>query len=137
MVNTLEQNKPEIKVRLKRGAWEVEITCPEDKVRQVIEDVLSGLDRSVPSEPISEEPVTKGVATCRGLIEGLWKEGWFASEKALGDVHTELSRKGYNYDRTAVSHCLTDLVRENILTRVGEMRSYRYIQKRPPPKTEN
>jgi len=50
----------------------------------------------------------------------------------LGEVHEELSRRGYNYDRTAVSHSLTDMVRESILTRVGTMRNYRYIQKRPP-----
>jgi hypothetical protein len=29
-----------------------------------------------------------------------------------------------------VSHSLTDMVREGILTRVGTMRNYRYIQKR-------
>ena len=43
-----------------------------------------------------------------------------------------LSRRGFNYDRTAVSHSLTDMVRENILTRKGTMRNYQYIQKKPP-----
>jgi predicted transcriptional regulator len=61
-----------------------------------------------------------------------WKEGWFTGERNLSDVHEELARRGYHYDRTAVSHALTDLVRENVLTRVGMMRSYRYIQKKPP-----
>ena len=56
----------------------------------------------------------------------------FTSERNLADVHEELSRRGYNYDRTAVSHSLTDMVREGILTRVGSMRAYRYVQKRPP-----
>jgi hypothetical protein len=74
----------------------------------------------------------KGGMTCRGLLESLWLEGYFGSERSLGEVHEELSRKGYNYDRTAVSHSLTDMVRENILTRTGTMRNYRYIQKRPP-----
>jgi hypothetical protein len=78
---------------------------------------------------------TKSGMTCRGLLESLWFEGHFVSERSLGEVHEELSRRGYNYDRTAVSHSLTDMVRENILSRIGTMRNYRYIQKRPPNST--
>lgn len=36
-----------------------------------------------------------------------------------------------NYYRSAVSHALTDMVRERTLTRIGTMRNYRYIQTRP------
>jgi regulator of replication initiation timing len=79
-----------------------------------------------------QKVATKSGMTCRGLLENLWFEGHFISERSLGEVHEELSRRGYNYDRTAVSHSLTDMVRENILTRIGTMRNYRYIQKRPP-----
>lgn len=79
-----------------------------------------------------QKVATKSGMTCRGLLENLWFEGYFVSERSLGEVHEELSRRGYNYDRTAVSHSLTDMVRENILTRIGTMRNYRYIQKRPP-----
>lgn len=150
----------EVKIRLKHGEWEVEITCLESKVKQVVENVLSSLDSakivdpavnsqieelrqeiaSLKSRPVDaraiinpqiEKPTTKGV-TCRGLLETLWYEGYFGSERSLGDVHEELSRRGYNYDRTAVSHSLTDMVRESILTRIGTMRNYRYIQKMPP-----
>jgi hypothetical protein len=78
---------------------------------------------------------TKSGMTCRSLLESLWFEGHFVSERSLGEVHEELSRRGYNYDRTAVSHSLTDMVRENILSRIGTMRNYRYIQKRPPNST--
>jgi hypothetical protein len=42
-----------------------------------------------------------------------------------------MSRRGYHYDRTAVSHTLADLVREGTLFREGSMRNYRYIQKHP------
>ena len=79
-----------------------------------------------------QKVTTKSGMTCRGLLENLWSEGHFVSDRSLGEVHEELSRRGYNYDRTAVSHSLTDMVRENILTRIGTMRNYRYIQKRPP-----
>ena len=150
----------EVKVRLKHGEWEVEITCLESKVRQVVETVLSSLDSAkivdpvirgqidelrkeidtLKSRPVDARPVTngaqkvvvKGGMTCRGLLETLWLEGYFTTERSLGDVHEELSRRGYNYDRTAVSHSLTDMVRETIFTRVGTMRNYRYLQKRPP-----
>ena len=148
----------EVKIKLKHGEWEVEITCLESRVKQVVENVLSSLDtakmvgpavqgqfdglrreiESLKMRPAAESrsdeqkvPV-KGGMTCRGLLESLWIEGYFGSERSLGEVHEELSRKGYNYDRTAVSHSLTDMVRENILTRTGTMRNYRYIQKRPP-----
>jgi hypothetical protein len=151
----------EVKIKLKHGEWEVEITCLENKVRQVVETVLSSVDsvkfadpatksqidelrreiEVLKSRPVVAEPrpangeiksVKGGGMTCRGLLETLWLEGYFGGERSLGDVHEELSRRGYNYDRTAVSHSLTDMVRETILTRVGTMRNYRYIQKRPP-----
>jgi hypothetical protein len=154
----------EVKIRLKHGEWEVEVVCIESRVKQVVESVLSSLDTtkmigpevqsqldalrreidSLKTRPIAElvqegqqqqKVATKSGMTCRGLLENLWFEGHFVSERSLGEVHEELSRRGYNYDRTAVSHSLTDMVRENILTRTGAMRNYRYIQKRPPNST--
>jgi hypothetical protein len=85
----------------------------------------------VSSGDIHSKKLQKGGATCRGLLEKLLLEGYFETEKLLGNVHAELSRRGYNYDRTAVSHSLKDMVRESILTRVGSLRNYRYLQKRP------
>ena len=154
----------EVKIRLKHGEWEVEVVCIESRVKQVVESVLSSLDAtkmigpevqsqldalrreidSLKTRPIAElvqegqqqqKVTTKSGMTCRGLLENLWFEGHFVSERSLGEVHEELSRRGYNYDRTAVSHSLTDMVRENILTRTGAMRNYRYIQKRQPNST--
>jgi hypothetical protein len=150
----------EVKIKLKHGEWEVEVTCLESRVKQVVENVLSSLDtanmvgpavqsqldelrREIDSlkrrliaelrpEGEQQKVTTKGGITCRGLLESLWLEEHFVNERSLGEIHEELSRRGYNYDRTAVSHSLTDMVRENILTRIGTMRNYRYIQKRPP-----
>ena len=149
----------EVKIKLKHGDWEIEISCAEIRVKQVVENVLSSLDskivdpavqsqldamrieiesirsrRAVAGESdarMDTENKAKGGMTCRGLLDSLWQEGYFSSERALGEVHEELGRKGYNYDRTAVSHSLADMVRENILTRTGTMRNFRYIQKRP------
>ena len=123
-------------VKLKRGTWEIEITCAPDKVQQAVESVLAGM---VSKEQVSIEASmdagggeeVRKFETCRGLLERMWREGWFASERTLGEVHDELARRGYHYDRTAVSHSLVDLVREGTLFRDGTMRNYRYVQKRP------
>ncbi len=131
-MKTIER-QDEVHIKLRKGSWEIEITCTEDKIKQAIESVLSGLNTAIQETPTPIEKTTiKRSATCRSLIEELWAEDWFTEERNLSDVHEELSRRGYHYDRTAVSHALTDLVRENTLTRVGMMRSYRYIQKKPP-----
>jgi hypothetical protein len=164
----------ETKIKLKYNEWEVEISCAEDKVKHVVENVLSGIDIASSSNTkitneieilrnelndlkqkydsnysgnnnnkyfinnlnqrrnnISLKELTKNGNTCRSLIEKIFYEKYFEKEKLLGEVHEELSRMGYNYDRTAVSHSLTDMVREGILTRVGTLRNYRYIQKKP------
>lgn len=132
-----EKKPPSVTVRLKRGTWEIEITCAPDKVQQAVESVLTGMatkDQGQLSGPL-ESPALgddeKRFDTCRGLLERLWREGWFASERTLGEAHEEMARRGYHYDRTAVSHALVDLVREGTLFREGTMRNYRYVQKRP------
>src|SRR5918994_6557879 len=157
----------EVKIKLKHRDWEIEVSCVENKIREVIENVLSSIDNvshdgsafgseldglkkeiesmkstmntlmislgpNISSTDIHRKTVQKGGSTCRGLLEKLLLEGYFEKERLLGSIHEELSRRGYNYDRTAVPHSLTDMVREGILTRVGSMRNYRYIQKRPP-----
>ena len=166
MSESLTSSSNEVKIKLKHRDWEVEINCIESKVKQVVEDVLSGIDisttvtqglntqiaefqREINSLKMQINPndtyqthkvdlietqridMRRGGTTCRAILEKLWYEGYFVTEKPLGEVHEELSRRGYNYDRTAVSHSLTDMVRESILTRIGTMRTYRYTQKRP------
>lgn len=161
----------ETKIKLKYKDWEVEITCTEDKVKSVVENVLTGIDiaslsgsnTNTDSEierlrieldnlksriennngggalsginqrrnGISLKELAKNGNTCRSLIEKMFYEKFFESERLLIEVHQELSKMGYNYDKTAVSHSLSDMVREGILSRVGTLRNYRYIQKKP------
>jgi len=111
----------------------VEIAAREDQVKQAISDVLDAMKVAEPEESTASMVRDKTVraSTCRSLALALYSEGWFVSERTLGEVHEELARKGYHYDRTAVSHALTDLVRESVLTRSGVIRNYRYVQKRP------
>lgn len=128
----MTERPDEVHIKLRKGSWEIEITCTEDKIKQAVESVLSGVNTATQEAPTStEKPSVKRNVTCRSLLEDLWKEDWFAEERNLSEVHEELSRRGYHYDRTAVSHALTDLVRENTLTRIGMMRNYRYVQKKP------
>lgn len=129
---------PNVTVKLKRGAWEVEVTAREDGIQQAVESVLAGMASKEPTviESSSGEGAEKQHGTCRGLLFVMWKEGYFVESRSLSDVHGEMSKRGYHYDRTAVAHTLVDLVREGTLFRDGSARNYRYVQKRPlePPK---
>ena len=42
-----------ITVKLKRGNTEIEITCPEEKVKQTVENVIRGLEPELISNPVS------------------------------------------------------------------------------------
>ncbi len=127
------ERSPSVTVRLKRGSWEVEITSPEDRVQQAVESVLAGMASKEPAlvEEQADQRDNRRFETCRGLLQTMWREGWFGGPKALSEVHDEMSRRGYHYDRTAVAHTLVDLVREGTLFRDGSMRNYRYVQKHP------
>ena len=37
-------NAEEVKIKLRHGEWEIEVTCLENRVRQVVENVLSSID---------------------------------------------------------------------------------------------
>lgn len=159
---TPESGTQDVKVRLKHKDWEVEITCNEARLKDVVEDVLSGIDstsynltstspkpelkseldelksRIYSIEDLISKTGTSSLErrasqkigmTCRSLLELLLKDNFFGEERQLGQIHEEISRRGYNYDRTAVSHSLTDLVRERILLRVGTIRNYKYVEK--------
>ena len=128
----LPEEPRKVTVRLKRGSWEVEITSAEDRLQAAVESVLAGMSSKEPMlvEAQDSDPQRKG-GTSRSIIQGMWKEGWFSSPRALSEVHEEMSRRGYHYDRTAVAHTLVDLVREGSLFRDGSMRNYRYVQKYP------
>ena len=128
------ENPPPVTVKLRRGNFEIEITAREDRIQQAVESALAGM--------ASREPATIEIAmgeaagdrqrdTCRGILLVMWKEGFFGDSKALSEVHEDMIRRGYHFDRTAVAHTLVDLVREGTLFREGSQRNYRYVQKRP------
>jgi len=127
--------RPPVHIKMKVGNIEFEIECREDQVQEMVEKVLSSVTEYA-SKPIAtppeRTPPPARAETCRSIVERLWREGWFKEPRSLGDIHMEMTRIGYHYDRTAVAHVLLDLVRDGILTREGKPRRYVYVQKRPP-----
>jgi len=129
-----EATKPPIRLKMKVGNLEFEIECQEDQLEEAVKRILSTVTE-YSKEPMimPERPLPAPRAeTCKSLIQTLWSEGWFASPHGLGEVHGEMARRGFHYDRTAVAHALVDLVKDGLLTREGQPRRYRYAQKRPP-----
>ena len=130
---TEDTNHP-IRLKMKVGNLEFEIECKPDQLEAAVKQILSTVT-AYSKEPliIPERPLPSPRAeTCKSLIQKLWSEGWFASPHGLGEVHSEMARRGFHYDRTAVAHALVDLVKDGLLTREGQPRRYRYAQKRPP-----
>ena len=130
---TEDTNHP-IRLKMKVGNLEFEIECKEDQLEAAVKRILSTVTAySKELMIIPERPLPPPRAeTCKSLIQKLWSEGWFASSHGLGEVHSEMARRGFHYDRTAVAHALVDLVKDGLLTREGQPRRYRYAQKRPP-----
>jgi len=133
---TETNTKPPIRVKMKVGEIEFEIECQEDQLQATVDKILSTVTEKLKESPlISERAAAPPRAeTCKGIIQKLWEEGWFSEAKGLSEVHSEMARRGFHYDRTAVAHALIDLVKDNILTRVGRPRRYQYAQKKPPSK---
>ncbi|MDH5794076.1 MAG: hypothetical protein OEZ18_05915, partial [Candidatus Bathyarchaeota archaeon] len=132
---TEKEQKPPIRVKMKIGEIEFEIECQEDQLQATVDKILSTVTEKLKETPlISERTVAPPRAeTCKGIIQKLWEEGWFSEAKGLSEVHSEMAKRGFHYDRTAVAHALIDLVKDGILTREGKPRRYQYAQKRPPP----
>ena len=127
-----------VRVCVRVGGVEFEVECDEERLEEVIGRLLTVVvDRLKGSGLLNEAPGIGGIVvraeTCRGIIQRLWEESFFAVSRDLGEVHAEMARRGFHYDRTAVAHALIDLVKDGILTREGKPRRYVYSQKRPPP----
>ncbi|MDI6904376.1 MAG: hypothetical protein QMD13_02635 [Candidatus Bathyarchaeia archaeon] len=131
---TEKTEKPPIRVKMKVGEIEFEIECQEDQLQTAVDRILSTVTKKLKETPLITERTAPAprAETCKGVIQKLWEEGWFATPKGLSEVHSEMARRGFHYDRTAVAHALVDLVKDNILTRTGKPRRYQYAQKRPP-----
>lgn len=126
--------RPPIRVKMKVGDVEFEIECQEEQLQSTVDKILLTVTERLKETSLMTERLTQPprAETCKGIIQKLWEENWFSSAKGLSEVHAELARRGFHYDRTAVAHALIDLVKDGILTRDGKPRRYQYAQKRPP-----
>jgi hypothetical protein len=131
---TEKEARPPIRLKMKVGDLEFEIECQEDQLQPTVDKILTTVAERLKDTPLMTERSASPprAETCKGVIQKLWEEGWFAAAKGLSEVHSELARRGFHYDRTAVAHALIDLVKDGILTREGKPRRYQYAQKRPP-----
>ena len=131
---TEKEAKPPIHVKMKIGEIEFEIECQEEQLQATVDKILSAVTEKLKGTTLITERAAPPprAETCKGLIQKLWQDGWFANHRGLGEVHSQMARRGFHYDRTAVAHALIDLVKDAILTRQGKPRRYQYTQKRPP-----
>ncbi|MEM4694018.1 MAG: hypothetical protein QW655_05885 [Nitrososphaerota archaeon] len=128
--------KEKIKIEVTVGPATVRIEAPPDKLEEALRQVIMVLKETLPQSGLKEEIVEKKSSgkvspTCSTLLKNLVEEGWFDKPRSLSETVQELAKRGYNYDSTAVSHSLLDLVREKVLAREGTPRRYIYysIQK--------
>ncbi|MEM2567869.1 MAG: hypothetical protein QXH20_05275 [Candidatus Bathyarchaeia archaeon] len=131
---TQTPQKPPIRVKMRVGEIEFEIECQEEQLQAAVDRILSTVTEKLKQVPLAltERQPPPRAETCKGVIQKLWEEGWFTTPKTLSEVHSEMAKRGFHYDRTAVAHALIDLVKDGILTRDGKPRRYQYAQKRPP-----
>jgi len=129
-----EEQKP-IRVKMKVGNVEFEIEGTVDQANEAVGKFLQTVTEKLKETPLiggDRETTAPRAETCKVIIQRLWEEGWFSSGRGLGEVHSEMARRGFHYDRTAVAHALIDLVKDGVLNREGHPRRYQYVQKRPP-----
>ncbi len=121
-----------IRVKMKVGTVEFEIEGTVDQTNEAVGKLLATVTEKLKETPlIAGQEATPSRETCKVIIQRLWEEGWFTTPRGLNEVHSEMARKGYHYDRSAVAHALMDLVKENVLNRQGAARRYQYVQKKP------
>lgn len=124
---------PPIRIKMKIGTVEIEMECEEEQLQPAIEGILETIAQRMKASTCYQiddrDTAPTRTKTCKGEIQRLWEEAWFSSPKYVNEVHAELVKRGFHYHPSAVSHALSDLVREAILTREGIPRRYRYMQR--------
>lgn len=131
----MKKIKPPLHVKMKVGELEIEVECEEEQLQNTIHGIIETLaQRTKMLAPLQNgyQNTASNAKTCKEEIQKLWKQAWFSTPKYVNEVHAELVRLGFHYHPSAVSHVLTDLVRDSVLKREGIPRRYRYMQKAVP-----
>jgi len=128
-------SQEKIRIEVEIGPATVRVEAPPDKLEEAVKQVISAIKAVLPEISAEVGQVQRGERarrrmqpTCSELLRGLMEEGWFDTPRSLSEVVRELARRGYNYNSTAVSHSLLDLVRERSLSREGTPRRYVYFR---------
>jgi len=129
------RDQEKIKVEVQIGPATVRVEAPPERLEEAVKQVVSAIKDVLPqisAEGLGQvqrgERARRRQPTCSELLRGLMEEGWFDTPRSLSEVVQELARRGYNYNSTAVSHSLLDLVRERSLSREGTPRRYVYFR---------
>jgi len=120
------------KIKINIGNVTVEIEAPVDKIEEAVKNTIAAIRSTEPTAPTQPQTQTRKPITCKKAVEDLLADGWLQTGRTLAEVVSELERRGFLYDTTAVAHVLLDLVREGKLERVGEPRRYIYLAKKTP-----
>src|ERR687889_1390469 len=92
MTEAVSRLSIEAKIKLKYNDWEVEITCAEDKVKQIVENVLSGIDTALFSNTKIETE-----------IENLKSELKNIKQKYESDPNNNILNNQFNQKRNNIS----------------------------------
>lgn len=105
-----------VRVKIQSGSGQVEIDAPVEIAMTVLRSIAKrGRQLQGRHLPL------------RGEIEQLIEEGFFDTERRLGDIKTALEPKGLVLETTKISPILwRDFVKPGIILRKGTRRSYRY-----------
>lgn len=94
-----------------------------NEIKREFEKIRKTLDTKPPSSSKRKQPKVEG-AELRGLLNQrtmeLVNDGFFKTEKTIGEVVSELKNRGYPYSRPAVGMALLTFVRKKILRRIVE-----------------
>ncbi|MEM0349139.1 MAG: hypothetical protein QXE96_07155 [Candidatus Caldarchaeum sp.] len=118
------------KIKINIGNITVEIEAPVDKIEEAVKNTIAAIRSTEPATTPQPQTQTRKPITCKRAVEELLADGWLQTGRTLAEVVSELERRGFLYDTTAVAHVLLDLVREGKLERVGEPRRYIYLSKK-------
>jgi hypothetical protein len=118
---------PIVEVKLRTGDWEVELKTPQSRVVETISKVLSRLPENLTISAVSGSVPDNRLRnkTLRNLLVGLLDEGWFSQSRTMREVEDKLKDSGYSYAGGSVPHTLSDIAREGLLSRTGEVGGFR------------
>lgn len=129
----MQSDERRLKFRIKSGDFEVELEGDSEYVRSTFESLLKDLHpRAKPikppvSAPLSVEVLEELPKTIGGRIEHLVKSGFFDQPQKLGYIREELARQGFPYDVKTVDNALRQLLRREVIRRLGVRGRYEYV----------